>query len=193
MGLITVDDVEIALGRDLVGAEAAQVDYYIDAWSGYIESYTGTFFTEHTDEIKRLQADYYGLIDFKFGPVTDVTSILSPTGSPIWCAQWDYLNTIYGLYPNQVVDVTLTYGYADVPADIANFCTSAVVDTMDNPGGMTAHRVGDVTEDYSGNWSARPPINFQSMGTAVLDSYRITETTWRIGPREFPPPAFLPF
>lgn len=190
MGLITVDDVEIAVGRPITGAEADQVQYYIDAWSAYIKVYTGTSFTLHTDEVVRLQADYYGLIDFQFGPVTDVSDISTPDGQTLYYAAWDFLNTIYGLPPHKVVDVTMTYGYEEAPADIASVATQLVVQTMANPDGLTSYRVGDVTEGYGGLKPGGSP-SFQSMVGVVLDSYRTTETTWRIGPRQFPGPPFL--
>lgn len=194
MALTTIEAVEEALGRELTPEEAVTVQTSIDSLTSFVESYTGSYFTEHVDENIRLQADAAGLIDFEFGPVTDVSNIYYPQGTDtVLYAYWDYLETIYNLKPHQVVDVVMTYGYETVPDDMAAYALQMVLNEFNGVSGgpLESYRVGDVTETYgTGGKGASTPQTYQTLGNSVLESYRRTETSWRLGARKFPGPAF---
>lgn len=184
MNLITIEELEAALGSDIESGEEAQVAHYISLISTYIKSYTGAKFSpeEVTD---RFRSDYYGVVELP-GPVSEISDVRYYYGQQaVW--RWDGYNQIYDLRPEVAVDVTYTSGYSEIPADIKMVATEGAKRLYYSPAGqengpLVRYRVGDVEEQY------KAPFNigigagiFNDLETYILDKYRITETTFRIG------------
>lgn len=186
MDLTSIDALEAALGHELESGDEGQAQYYITLVSRYIEAYTRVKFEETTTTI-HTKSDYYGVVELPGGPVVSVDEVLYFHGSepPGW--QWDGDDMIYGLEPKIAVDVTYTYGYDSIPEEIAAIATEGAKRLMLSPDGQEAgpllrYKVGDVEEMY------KPPFKigiggglFNDLETMILDEYRVTATTWRIG------------
>lgn len=199
MGITTVPIVESALGRTLTPTEATQCEYYIEFISAFVETYTGTTFTLQEDVALKMQSDHYGIIDLPMKPIVEVTDVINDPSivpaidlaltEPFW--GYDGYGSIYNLAPEAAYQVTLTYGYTTPPTDIQGYVTQAVVGVINNPTGLASFRVGDVTESYTGV-SSGGQMTVAQMGQYVLDSYKDTEETWRLGPRTFNQNPTLP-
>jgi hypothetical protein len=153
-----------------------------------------------------VQADYYGVVKLAekynhvtaVGPVVDVVlndgvdllTMLSPfVPGPVPAAIWDHMSTIYGLGPNQVVDVTLTYGLSACPADIKGVLTEAASVGMGqgDPSDIKMVQIGDRIEQYS---EAKVASIVDAIGgLAVLNDYRETNHSLQLGPARVEPPA----
>lgn len=184
MSIITVEELQVALNRTFTDGEAAQAQYYIDTVSAYVESYTGVAFTLHEAETVRQQSDYYGEIKLAPGPIVEVgevSRVFPPNVARFY--GFDGIDTLYNLEPHTAYDVILTYGYETPPADIKGFVTESCREVVNNPNSLSQFRVGDVTETYGD--TAPSPTSFSSLGSSVLESYKVTETTWKTGPRAF--------
>lgn len=170
--LISIDDIEAALGRPAEDAEEEALwAFYISVVSDYINEYVSVSFFLVEDEVKRFKASYSGEIQL-VGPVHQVTDVVNfRTLMTCWWADWDGMNTIFGLEPQEVVDVTYTYGYEAVPADIVNLATSAVVRLaggQETSVDLRSHQVGDVRDEYRDNGVAEL---LGSYGSTVLAKY----------------------
>lgn len=182
MALLTIEDLEIALGRSLESDEEPNAQYLIDAVSAYIEDVTDTAFSEHTAVTERFLADYYGIIELSPYPVNDVISVTAVNYvSPMW--YWDGGQCIYNLYPNQVVDITYDYGKSSVPTSIKSVASEMVKSVIDNlpEGALKSKQVGDVQHTFAEAAGA----NFNDLGKEVLEGYSSVGTTVRLG-RGFP-------
>lgn len=193
MGLIEVQYLEKALGVPVGSLNQDQAQYYIDTVSSYVESYTGVTFTPQVDVTLRLQADYYGQITLHMKPIQDVTEVLpadqtTPCDILLTTPSWgfDGYDTIYNLQPHSVYLVTLSYGYDEVPQDIKSYVTEQCINKVNNPNNLEAFRVGDVTETYGTKTQVNETVSVAGLGQEVLDSYKDTEETWRLGPRAYP-------
>lgn len=193
MGLITIDYLEKALGVPVGSLDQDQAQYYIDTISAYVESYTGVTFTLQEDVILRLQADYYGQVVLHMKPIQTVTDVTVapqttpysfPLTDPVW--GFDGYDTIYNLQPHSVYLITLTYGYSDVPQDIKSYTTEQCRNALNNPNNLANYRVGDVTESYATKDAVNEVKSVAGLGQSVLDSYKDSEETWRLGPRAYP-------
>lgn len=185
--LITIGDLEDALGYSAATpAEEARWEHYITAVSSFINSYVDVSFEEIEDDEVRLQADYYGLIYLGGDPISTVSSIsIWRTGAPHPTAEWNGLDEISGLQPLQVVDVVYTHGYSTVPEDIANVVVESVLGILQlgANGPLKSITVGDVTEAYAVGVAKPNPTAGVTLAAYVLDSYRDTEYTIRLGAR----------
>lgn len=193
--LITVDELEEALGRTLVGAEITQAEYYIRTVSAYVQRYTNTFFTPVEDEVVRQQSDYRGMVvlsPYPIREVGDVTRVLPNPCSGLFYA-FDGLDTLYNLEPHTVYDVTISYGYETTPDDIKGVVTEMVRMALANPTNLSQYRVGDVTETYNTEEAPAGILSFAGLTQEVLDDYKRTEFSLYLGPREFTTPPDLPF
>src|SRR5678809_764446 len=153
--LITIDDIQDALGREPEDEEEeAQWAFYITLVSDFINEHVDVSFFPVEDETIRVKASYSGLIKLR-GPVTSITNVANfRTGITCYYADWDGLEEIFGLYPEEVVDITYSYGYEEVPADIVNLVVSTILKIMglnDTPGDLRSHQVGDVRDEYRDN------------------------------------------
>lgn len=152
VALITVQDIEVALGRDVDDTqEQSEWQFYIDTISDFINNYVNVSFERATDVTERLKADYYGQIKLT-GPVVEITSVKN--ARTLQEDQWvDFdsgNNTLYYLEPNQTVLVTYTYGYSTIPDDIQQLVLATVLDQINeiSPVSLRAFKVGDVEEQY---------------------------------------------
>lgn len=190
MGIVTVDEVEKATGRCFTPAEAAKVQYYIDYISALVEDYTGTKFSLVEDEVYYTQADFYGYVELEQSPIQEVLLVeysdrvvpSQGTGEiPGW--GFDGVNVIHGLRSHQPAKVTLTYGYATAPAPVKGYVIEAAKYVINNPNGLSAYRVGDVTQTYEG---AGGTAVYTQLSNAALDKYTRGEGTLRLGQTYFP-------
>lgn len=148
--LIAISDLETALGRTFEDdEEEAKWQRYINSLSDYINSRVDVAFEIITDGVARLQANYEGEIFLK-GPVSKVTSVKDfRTHQEDPYVDWDGISTLFNLWPDQVVDVTWSYGLAGVPDDIKNVMITGVLAALDegSPIDLRSYKVGDVQED----------------------------------------------
>jgi hypothetical protein len=185
MALITLAYLEIALNRPLEQSEEANAQYLINATSNYIEEVTDTAFSEHTAVTVREMADYYGLIELSPYPVKGITSVTAVTygSSVMW--YWDGLQTIYNLYPNQVVDIVYDYGMDSVPEGIKSVTAEMIKSVIEvlPEGALKSKQVGDVQHVFAESANA----SFNGLGSEILDGYKPVGLTFRLG-RAFPNP-----
>lgn len=178
--LIEISDVETAIGRPPADAtESAQWGFYITAVSSFINSLVDDSFEELTDDVLRYQADYYGVIHLKGGPVEEVTLVTNyKTGEELAAWDWDGLDKIVVRDALRVCNVTYTHGWATVPPDITSLCTNMVIDSINGQDSeeLVSYQVGDVNEKFA----ALPSFN-NSHTEDILDQYRDTEANWALG------------
>lgn len=197
MALLTLTDLGVTLGTTFDPASVAgiQAQRYIDKVTAYITNVTKASFTPVVNEVIRCQADYYGEIELENEPITLVSSVISfddtaQTELLGSCVFWDGLNGISGLYPHQVVDVKMSYGYASVPVDLRELATDVVIEALQggNSFDVQTLTIGDRTQEFR---DVTPII--EKLGEQILASYRTTEQSWRLGPKSHPYPRnFLP-
>lgn len=180
MALITVEELEAFMGRTFSDDEEAQAAAMIDAVSAVIESETGVSFSVTQDQEVRMQADGYGIIEFSAKPISSV-SVYDVNGvDTLEYATWDGLSAVYGLQPNQVVDVVYTHGYQLVPGDIKAVCYGVCSRIMYNPSGLRQETVGAISVTYPGIGGEAGTINFSRLEQKVLDKYRRTNQSMRM-------------
>jgi hypothetical protein len=193
--LITVGDVEIAIGRDLTAAETARVEQLISQVSSYIETRTGLAFEPFTDRTVRFQSDYTGTVDLSPGPATSVTSVTAVVTTGYFLPAtglsfgYDGFNTVYNLYPCQAVDIVYSGGLEEIPEDLAGVCLDGVLRKfLAGPAGATSgaiskKMVGGVAYEY-----AIDSRSFSDDSLAILDLYSSDEEygTFYTGGRDFP-------
>lgn len=172
MALITVEELEAFMGREFDASEEAQAEVVIDSVSEIIEGVTGVTFSLVTNEEIRAQADGYGIIEFNAKPITAV-SVYDIDGTvALDYATWDGLSSVYGLQPNQVVDIVYSHGYAVVPGDIKAVAYGACSRVMFNPSGLRQETVGAISVTYPGIGGEAGTINFSRLEQKVLDKYK---------------------
>lgn len=192
MGLITLDDLEIASGRIILSADEPRLQWYIDAVSGYIETYCDQRFSAVANDIFMAMADRRGAIE-----IPGLTAVASVQLRDNWLATfetlvsggdytWDGIDTIYGLTPYATYKITVSYGWETTPADIKNIVTELVMAgtglAFGAKGGLKSKRTGDVEEQYgvTVEENGGPVVTLASLQRTVLDSYRTTTRTWRL-------------
>lgn len=191
--LTDLTTLEQALGRQIQEDETSTANYYIRQVSAYITNYTGLVFDTDEDgspgELRtdRYKSDYYGIIELHGGPVGSVSEVkmwANQGDHPTW--QWDGLNQVYNLRPHETVDITYSIGYTVIPEDLKMVATEGVKRLFDSPSGqetgpLTKYRVGDVEETYRAVDVGSLGGLFNDLEKMILDSYRVTMTTWRLG------------
>jgi hypothetical protein len=181
MALITVEELEAFMGREFTEAEELQAAALIEAVSAVIEIETGVSFELVEDEEIRIQADGYGMIELNAKPISAVTVYdLEDPANEQECAVWDGLATVYGLYPNQVVDIVYSHGYSSVPGDIKAVAYGVTSRIMYNPGGLRQETVGAISVTYPGIGGEAGTINFSALEKKVLGKYRIQAKSMRL-------------
>jgi hypothetical protein len=194
---------EESLGRELTLEETPVAEYYIRLISAYIINYTGLEFDDPDESPPgetsiRVKSDYYGIVSLGGGSVTDVSSVKmwgSQGEHPSW--RWDGLNEVFGLRPNETVDITYIVGHSTVPSDLELVATEGVRRLFDSPTGdidgpRTKYRVGDVEESYRAVDISLLGGLFNDFEKMILDSYRTTMTTWHLGFAQQPEMFALP-
>jgi hypothetical protein len=180
MSLITVEELEAFMGRTFDETEEVQAQALIDAVSDIIEAETGVSFTEVTNEEIRAQADGYGIIEFNAKPISAVAVYEVDGTVEIENATWDHLSAVYGLQPNQVVDIVYSHGYATVPGDIKAVAYGVCSRIMFNPSGLRQETVGAISVTYPGIGGEAGTINFSRLEQKILDKYRRTAKSMRM-------------
>ena len=177
--LLTISDIESALGRTAEDEEElAQWQFYIDQVSFDINEYCDHSFERIDDAVVWMQADAGGKIQL-IKPVIQITSVNWRDGEADLYVDFNRgTSQLYNLLPFQNVEVTYTYGWAAVPADIRHVALTAVVEAtgdMATPNfGLRMKKVGDVQEQYR---SAMTEV-FGIAGMRVLDRYASSKTYW---------------
>lgn len=191
VALLDLEDIIVVVGRGPEdGEEAARWQYYIEAVSSFINGYVDVSFEEKTDDVVRYQADFYGVVDLGGDPISTVTSVKNWRSQLETTWEWDGLNIIYNLEPNEVVDVTYTHGYSGVPEDIKHMAIQAVTGTLGfgATGPIRSLTVGDITEVYSTQRVDGDAVVI-SLSKAVLENYCRINDNWRLGAQRFPTPG----
>lgn len=195
VSLVTIEDIEVALGRTASNeAEEAKWQQRIDQISAFIDGYVDCSLEELADDAIRAQADYYGVIELGGDPISTVTSVNHFGDSTAYgIPYWDGMNTIYGLAPMEVVDIIYSHGYESVPEEIKGVALDAVLAVLGiaeqgSSGPIRQFTVGDVTEAYafSKGEDGATFVNVSISGQ-VLNNYRQTAGTYRVGGPGFPP------
>ena len=184
MSLATLDELGDQMGIvfDPASAAGIQAQKFLDKLSGYITRLTGLSFSVITNDVRTMTADYYGDLWLGNDPIIDVTVVTDPRDTTntnvLGCGiYWDGVDTIFGFPPHMVVEVTYSHGQT-TPTDIKELVLDVVEEAL-GAGSADAIQqlmIGDRTEIY-GDVKAL----VKSMGEEVLDSYRTTETTYRLG------------
>lgn len=180
MGLITTAELEAFMGRTFTDTEEAQAEVLIDLVSSVIESETGVSFSPRADEDVRVQADGYGMIEFHSKPISSVTVYEPDTTTEIDYAVWDGLACVYGLQPNQVVDIVYSHGYTVPPGDIKAVCYGVCSRIIINPSGLRQETVGSISVTYPGIGGEAGTINFSSLEKRILKKYSDSVKSMRL-------------
>jgi hypothetical protein len=182
MALVTVEELEAFMGRTFDATEEAQAEMLIQVASDVIESETGVSFSLHIDDEIRVQCDGYGVFEFSAKPIQSVAvyPIDGDVNTELEYATWDGQSAIYGLQPNEVVDVVYTHGYTSVPGDIKSVCYGVCSRIMYNPSGLRQETVGAISVTYPGIGGEAGTINFSNLEKRVLDKYSKTEKSMRM-------------
>ena len=171
MGVITTEDLEAFMGREFTDAEEAQAEAIIEAVSALIESETGVSFTLVEDEEIRAQADGFGMIELNAKPISNVAVYDIDGTDELAEPVWDGLSTIYGLQPNQVVDIIYSHGYSVVPGDIKAVAYGMSSRIIYNPSGLRQETVGAISVTYPGIGGEAGTLNMSNLEKKVLEKY----------------------
>lgn len=186
MALITIADYEDATNTVVEPEDEPGVQAAIDSLSAFIEDYTGHSFSVVEDAEVRCQSSYGGLIRLGPLPINEVTSVTpTRTNTPAQGWDWDDIDTIYGLDPTRAYDVVYSYGMSAVPKGIKKAALQLLVNaggslSGDQGGTLIRRRVGDVEEEWENQ------LGNSAFAQRTLDSYRESEDSWYLGPRQFP-------
>lgn len=180
MGLITTQELAAFMGRTFTDSEEDQAQMFIDNVSAVIEGMTDVSFALVEDEEIRIQADGYGMIELSAKPIVSVTVYDLNATEALSYGCWDGLATVYGLQPNQVVDIIYTHGYTTVPGDIKAVCYGVCSRMMYNPGGLRQETVGAISVTYPGIGGEAGTINFSTLERRVLSKYHDTMKSMRL-------------
>lgn len=180
MALITVEELEAFMGRTFTDPEAAQAEIFIDMASDVIESESGVSFSLVEDEEIRIQADGYGIIELNAKPIQAIAVYQIDSTDEVSYATWDGLSAVYGLQPNEVVDIVYTHGYTTVPGDIKAVCYGVCSRMMYNPSGLRQETVGAISVTYPGLGGEAGTLNFSTLEKRVLEKYAASAKSMRM-------------
>lgn len=170
--LITVEELEAFMGRDFTETEESQAEVIIDLVSSVIETETGCSFVLKQDDMIRVQADGYGIIELGSPPVHDVVELVDiKTGEELTGWTWDGFVAVVGLDPEKSVLLTYSHGYDSVPGDIKAVAMGACSRVMYNPSGLRQETVGAISVTYPGIGGEAGTINFSNLEKKVLGKY----------------------
>lgn len=180
MSLITTQELAAFMGRTFTDSEEDQAQMFIDSVSDVIEGETGVSFELVEDEEIRIQADGYGMIELSAKPILSVVVYDIDETEPLTYGCWDGLATVYGLQPNQVVDIIYSHGYTSIPGNIKAVMYGVCSRMMYNPGGLRQETVGAISVTYPGIGGEAGTINFSTLEKRVLEKYRDTMKSMRL-------------
>ena len=180
MALLTLEELQTDLGRTsrpFSADEEGTAQFLIDRITEYITSRcAGISFEVHTNVTEKMQADYAGIIEIRKYPVIDVTNVVDakyPNQAMYW--DWDEFDSIFDLFPHQVVLVTYSYGYSTPPDDIKIVARSLAFQGFSNPFGIRQQTVGAISETYS------PAAALSPQDDAILAKYEPYGSSLRLG------------
>jgi len=169
--LITIADIENALGRGVEDEEEESGwQFIIDSLSAFINNFVDVSFEPYEDVTVRYKSDYYGQVKL-IQPVTGISSIKNfRTQEEDFYIDWDGIDTIFYGCPEQVVDVTYSFGYSEVPADVKLLMVAGVLGQINeqSPVNLRSFQVGDVVEQYRDDFMTQL---FGNMATVTLYKY----------------------
>ncbi len=178
MALLTVAQLQKDMGRDsrpFTDDEADTAQFIIDRIETYILSRcVGLAFEETTLTDVAMQADYDGIIDLPYYPVTELSSVKNKRSGLETQWDWDDFSVITQLCPFESVLVSLKYGFDEVPSDLVNAARSMAFREMNNPIGVRQQTVGAISETY-GN------ANLTDYEDKILQSYEPVGHSYRLG------------
>ena len=180
MAIITTEELAAFMGRAFTTSETAHAQAVINVVEGAIESETGISFTPVMDDAIRIQADGHGIIELRSRPVTSVASIVDMDGIEIDYVEFDGLSTLYNLYPNQVVDIVYSHGFATAPKDIKGVALGSASRVMYNPSGLRQETVGAISVTYPGIGGEAGTINFSLLEKGILSKYSDNAASMRL-------------
>lgn len=178
--LITVEELEAFMGREFTEAEEAQAEAIIQTVTAVIESETGVSFELVVDEEIRAQADGYGMIELNAKPIAEVAVYDIDTDEAHQSYIWDGMCTIYGLQPNEVVDIIYSHGYGTVPGDIKAVAYGMSSRILYNPSGLRQETVGAISVTYPGVGGEAGTINLSKLERNVLEKYALGAKSMRL-------------
>lgn len=197
MALIEVSDLENYKETTFTEGQATQAQIILDYINQYIEDESGVIFEDAEGAVLRIKADCDGEIEFTDIPVSNVSLIhdfRTDTDVPANCWEFDGIETICGLYPYQVVDVTVDYtanasaAVYGIALGMASRCMDQVITNQRSD--LIIKQVGDVLYQFA------PALALQPHEKDVLDRYSRTERTWKLDvkhrnrSRHIPPPFY---
>lgn len=180
MALITVTELEAFMGREFTSQEAAQAEALIENVTALIESATGISFEYKEDDEIFIQADGHGIIELNSKPVESVGPVIDLDNNEMTDIEWDGMQAVYNFFPNQVVLLTYTHGYAVVPKDIKAVALGMASRVLYNPSGLRQETVGAISVTYPGIGGEAGTLNFSSLEQKVLDKYAGIGTSMRL-------------
>jgi hypothetical protein len=187
--LAIIDDVALALQRDLTSVEEDAAAGLIELASGAVESVTQRLFAPGTYTVTRRVPGLSGALPPRLrlpATVDSLTSvaIIDPRNGSLTTISPDSYtlrnSTIYGLgcYAGQDVEVTFVVTES-VPADIVALVAGVVAGRLSLPSaGVTSETTGPYAVTF-GNNSGR--IYFSASDKAVLRRYRLPGSAIRLG------------
>lgn len=184
MALITTDDLEARLGRNLTGDELARAAALCDDVTAAIVSETGQTFTLATTT-QHLKVRY-GIVRLPQRPVASVTAVEDRNDNDV-TYEWDQADRldvrcqVFDTWsmepyrtPLQYVDVTYVHGYETAPADIVGVaCSMALRALGQSP--TDGAIVSEQIDDYSyriGATGAAGAFGVLPDERRVLDRYK---------------------
>jgi len=185
MALLTVADVAASANLTLTAgtSEYAQCQVIVDTVEAYIADMIGVLFTS-TVMTSRLQADYDGIIQLPYKPVTVVTGVETIDGYTRTGWEYDGIDEIDHLEAHEVVDVTYTAGYSAAPAVLKHVAVAAATRMTLNPTGVRQQTVGAISETIAAGEGTAGSVWFTSQEKEILARYQTTMGTLHIGPRD---------
>jgi len=185
VALLTVSDLEAAMGVTFSEAQVGRAEYLINGLTGYVQLKSGVSFVAVTGAVERFRASAYGRIKFKTLPINAVTTLHDYiTNTDITDQSWyfDGIDEIRGLAGYQVVDVTYDYGLTVIPDDVKWAATEAVKRGMLDQGNtnLKMKQVGDVIYEYGGMFPLTDPE------IEIFESYGLGDYTIKLDPSRYP-------
>lgn len=194
VALLEIDDIITIVRREPTDTdEEAQWQLYIDTISAFINGYIDVSFEALDGDVRRYRADYYGEVYLGGDPISAVNSVKGWRTQEETSWDWDGIDTIFGLCAGETVDVDFDHGYSEVPDDIRFLAGQAVVGAIGlspSVGTITTLTVGDITEVY--DTGASDGATVVILSRAILDRYRITYGTWKLGANPHPGASINP-
>lgn len=202
--LVSVEQVEAALGRDLTTEEAARIDFLLSSASSRIRAYTRQDFTFVEDDEAVLRP-VGTVIRLPQLPVTEVTNVVAIGlgGLPdvtLGGWSWDGISKVdirgigsvvlnlpewWYSYGPDTYRVTYSHGYATIPQDVVDAAINMILRVLYSPSpveGMVNEKIGQYGyQMQQGSGAAGASIAMNSSDKELLSSYRRKAGTIEIG------------